>query len=62
MKTRAVVAVEAGKLEMREYPLPEIGEEDGILKLEMVGVCGSDPGIFKGKSARGARPYPIILG
>ena len=51
-----------GKLEMREFPLPEIGEEDGILKLEMVGVCGSDPGIFKGKSARGARPYPIILG
>ena len=62
MKTRAVVATEPGKLQMREFPLPEIGEEDGILKLEMVGVCGSDPGIFKGKSARGARPYPIILG
>ncbi|MBU1276959.1 MAG: zinc-binding dehydrogenase [Proteobacteria bacterium] len=62
MKTRAVVVTEPGQLEMREFPLPEIGDEDGILKLELVGVCGSDPGIFKGKSARGARPYPIILG
>ena len=62
MKTRAMVATAPGKMEMREYPLPEIGDEDGILKLELVGVCGSDPGIFKGKSARGERPYPIILG
>ncbi|MCB2227902.1 MAG: zinc-binding dehydrogenase [Desulfarculaceae bacterium] len=62
MKTRAMVATAPGELEMREFPLPEIGEEDGILKIDLVGVCGSDPGIFKGKSARGARPYPIILG
>ena len=62
MKTRAVVVTKPGELEMREFPLPEIGDEDGILKLELVGVCGSDPGIFKGKSARGDRPYPIILG
>jgi alcohol dehydrogenase len=62
MKTRAVVVTGPGKLEMREFPLPETGDEDGILKLELVGVCGSDPGIFKGKSARGERPYPIILG
>lgn len=62
MKTRAVVVTGPGELEMREFPLPEIGDEDGILKLELVGVCGSDPGIFKGKSARGERPYPIILG
>lgn len=62
MKTRAMVAVAPGELEMREFPLPEIGDEDGILKLELVGVCGSDPGIFKGKTARAPRPYPIILG
>ena len=62
MKTRAVVVTGPGKLEMREFPLPETGDEDGLLKLELVGVCASDPGIFKGKSARGERPYPIILG
>ncbi len=62
MKTRAVVATGPGRLEIRSYPLPDIGEEDGILKIELAGVCGSDPGIFKGKSSRGPRPWPIILG
>lgn len=62
MKSRAVVVTEPGRLEIREYPLPQIGPQDGILKVELAGVCGSDPGIFKGKSSRGERPYPIILG
>lgn len=60
--TRAMVTTEPGRMEMREYPLPAIGEEDGILKVELVGVCGSDPGIFKGKASRAPRPYPLILG
>ena len=47
---------------MRSYPLPEIGKDDGILKVELAGVCGSDPGIFRGKAARAPRPYPIVLG
>jgi alcohol dehydrogenase len=62
MKTRAMVATQPGVLEMQEFPLPQTGDDDGILKLELIGICGSDPGIFKGKSARGKRPYPIILG
>ncbi|MBN2034802.1 MAG: alcohol dehydrogenase catalytic domain-containing protein [Deltaproteobacteria bacterium] len=61
-KSRAMVVTEPGKMEMREYPLPEIHEDDGLLKVELVGVCGSDPGIFKGKAARAPRPYPLILG
>jgi alcohol dehydrogenase len=62
METRAVVATGPGKIELRRYPLPDIGDEDGILKIELAGVCGSDPGIFKGKTSRGPRPWPIILG
>ena len=62
METRAMVATGPGELEMRTYPLPDIGQEDGILKVELAGVCGSDPGIFKGKTARAPRPWPIILG
>ncbi len=50
------------QLEMEEFPLPEVGEDDGILKLELIGVCGSDPGIYKGKTRGAPRPYPIILG
>ncbi|MFZ5585832.1 MAG: zinc-dependent alcohol dehydrogenase [Thermodesulfobacteriota bacterium] len=61
-KTRAMVTTEPGKMEMREFPLPRIGDDDGILKVELVGVCGSDPGIFKGKASRAPRPYPLILG
>jgi alcohol dehydrogenase len=61
-KSRAIVATGPGKLEIHSFTLPDIGEEDGILKVELAGVCGSDPGIFKGKTSRAPRPYPIILG
>jgi len=30
--------------------------------VQMVGVCGSDPGIYRGKEGRQPRPYPIIMG
>ncbi len=62
MKTRAVVVTEPGKLEMQEFPLPQVGDDDGILKVELAGVCGSDPGIFRGKASRAPRPFPLILG
>ncbi len=60
--SRAMVVTEPGRMEMRRFPLPVVGEDDGLLKLELVGVCGSDPGIFKGKASRAPRPYPLILG
>ena len=61
-KTRAMVVTAPGQMEMRTFELPEVGEEDGLLKLELIGVCGSDPGIFRGKPGRAPRPYPIVLG
>lgn len=60
--SKAMVLTGPGQLEMAEFPLPEVGEDDGILKLELIGVCGSDPGIYKGKTRGAPRPYPIILG
>jgi alcohol dehydrogenase len=57
-----MVVTEPGKMELRLFPLPETGENDGLLKVELVGVCGSDPGIFKGKAGRAPRPFPLILG
>ena len=60
--SRAMVVTEPGRMELREFPLPEIGENDGLLRVELVGVCGSDPGIFKGKAGRAPRPFPLILG
>ncbi len=61
-KSKAMVVTEPGHMEMREYDLPETGAEDGLLKVELVGVCGSDPKIFHGKPSRGPRPFPLILG
>lgn len=50
------------KLELQTFALPQIGDEEGLLKVERVGVCGSDPSIYSGRLTRGPRPYPIILG
>jgi alcohol dehydrogenase len=49
-------------LELQTFELPNIGDDDGLLEVERVGVCGSDPGIYGGRPTRGPRPYPIILG
>ena len=46
----------------RQIILPEIGEDDGLLAVERVGVYGSDPPIYSGRKTRGERPYPIIIG
>jgi len=61
-KSKAMVVTIPSHMEMMEYDLPETGAEDGLLEVELVGVCGSDPKIFQGKPSRGARPYPLILG
>ena len=60
--SRAMVLTAPEKLEMQQFPLPEIDENDGLLQVEFAGVCGSDPSIFGGRPTRGPRPYPIILG
>jgi len=47
------------KLEIREYPIPDIPPDGGLLKVEMGGVCGTDVKYLHGKLQV---PYPIILG
>jgi 2-desacetyl-2-hydroxyethyl bacteriochlorophyllide A dehydrogenase len=46
-------------LEVRELPLPEIGSEDGLLRIEACGICGSDYEQYEG-----ALPvrFPVIPG
>jgi len=57
-----MVLEEPGRMVLREFPLPKIGPQEGLLKVEMEGVCGSDVGMYRGKVARAPRPYPIIMG
>ena len=58
-KVWAAVAVARRQMELQEFALPDIGEEDGLLRVEMCGVCGSDPRIFSWTD--GSR-FPLILG
>lgn len=43
MKTsRAMVHTGANELEMREFPLPTLAADDGLLRIERCGLCGTD--------------------
>jgi threonine dehydrogenase-like Zn-dependent dehydrogenase len=58
---RAVVQTRPRQLEMREFPRPVIGPEDGaLLRVEACGICGSDVEQYKG--AMGTRSLPMVPG
>lgn len=56
---RAVVQTGPRSLELREMPLPEIGPDDALLRIEACGICGSDYEQYEGVLP--AR-YPVIPG
>jgi threonine dehydrogenase-like Zn-dependent dehydrogenase len=58
---RAVVQTGPRQMEMREFPRPVIGPDDGaLLRVEACGICGSDVEQYKG--AMGTRGLPMIPG
>jgi threonine dehydrogenase-like Zn-dependent dehydrogenase len=61
-RSRAVVLVEPEQFELQEFALPEIGDDDGLLKVEAAGICGSDWAQYQGKSTGLPPVYPIIPG
>lgn len=46
MKNRAAYMTELNKMEIREIPVPQIKEKEVLVKLEYVGICGSDVHYF----------------
>ena len=40
--TRALVLEEPRRLVRRDFELPEVGEDDGLLRIEACGLCGTD--------------------
>jgi 2-desacetyl-2-hydroxyethyl bacteriochlorophyllide A dehydrogenase len=46
--THVMVQTDVRRLEPRELPLPEIGEDDALLRVEACGICGSDYEQFAG--------------
>ena len=58
---KAVRMIEAGKwLEVQEIPIPEIGEEDILVRVRAAGICHSDAHYRAGRSVMGM--MPITLG
>jgi len=54
-------AKEPGSVELREIPVPKIDEEDVLLRVEAVGICGSDLHQYNGKHSWRVN-YPVVLG
>ena len=46
--SRAVVQTGPRRLELRELPLPAVGDEDALLRVEACGICGSDAEQYAG--------------
>jgi alcohol dehydrogenase len=57
--TRSAVLEGKERLVVREFPLPEIGPDEALLRVERAGVCGTDTKYFHGKLEH---PVPLVLG
>lgn len=58
-KARVAVLTELQKIELKEYPLPPIGDDDILVKVEGCGICGTDAHEYK------RDPFsliPVVLG
>ena len=58
-KTYSAVTIATRTMEIQAFDIPVIGEDDGLLKVEMCGVCGSDPRIFQ---CTDPERFPLIMG
>src|SRR5204862_2580269 len=56
---RALVLEAPRQLVARDLPLPEIGDDDGLLRIEACGLCGTDHEEFTGDLFPG---YPFVPG
>lgn len=61
MKAVVNFAPEKGSVELRSLPIPDIGDEDVLLKVANVGVCGSDLHQWTADHSWPVN-YPVVLG
>lgn len=63
MENRAAVMPELGRIELQDVPSPVPGPREAIVRIESVGVCGSDATYFRvGRIGDWVVDGPIILG
>lgn len=56
----AGVLVQPKQLELQTRPVPTPGPKEVLLKMELVGICGSDVSLYLGH--RSNTPFPLIIG
>ena len=61
-KSRAAVLIGREKLEIQDFGLPVIGPDDGLLRVEAAGICGSDWAQYLGTLTAMPEIYPVIPG
>ncbi|MGO4334001.1 zinc-binding dehydrogenase [Labrys sp. KB_33_2] len=54
---RAAVLTRPGAFEVRDVPIPRIGPDDALIKVDRCGICGTDIHIFKGHYAADTLPF-----
>jgi L-iditol 2-dehydrogenase len=60
---KAAVLCEKGVIEIEERPIPEVGKDDVLVKIDYVGICGSDLHFYHEGGIGVARIYePRVLG
>ena len=60
---KAALMTGPGKIQMGEIPIPEYGDDDVLVRVKNVGICGSDLEFFEhGKIADWVLEYPHVLG
>lgn len=57
----AAVAVAPLRTELQRFPLPDIGPDDALLRMEIAGICGTDWEIYR-REFRAQSLGPLILG
>jgi len=58
---RQAIMISPGVIEHREIPEPgHLNDDEVLLKIKRIGVCGSDIHVFHGKHP--ATPYPVVQG
>ena len=57
---RQAIMTEPGKIEINEVPAPDLNDDGILLKIQRIGVCGSDIHVYHGKHPYTS--YPVIQG
>jgi L-iditol 2-dehydrogenase/threonine 3-dehydrogenase len=58
---RQAIMISPGKIELRDIPEPgQLKDDEVLLRIKRIGVCGSDIHVFHGKHP--ATPYPVVQG